>query len=628
MPAIRETREEADVSQRKSAVRQIVEAMFEKELANHPAIAGFHTEMARLARIFDDATKDDVVADLEREITNKLEEMFRAGGIGAKLQFDAPSLSADLAANTRLLIRDGTVITKPEHQGHGAQRSLVLALLQLLVKHKQSHDSARRRPILLLVEEPEIYMHPEMCRRMRDTLLRIARSGTAQVVCTTHSPTFLDLADRHDGIAILRRINGNVHKTQREDDIFHGETASQQRRRLRMMLNFDPTANEVFFTNEVCLVEGDSEVAAVSAIAERLYQEKQIDINVCLSHRRRVAIVNCRGKWTITAFQHVLNAFNIAYRVVHDEDAVNNDENIAPEGSAARANRVILDYINNDKTRLLKHQPNFERQIFGEQWKKSWNKDKPFRITQMIQDMPEISADLLRFFEFVLNKKVSELRAAPRHSTRTSPAPSVSIIKLRLPERRNYRSRLERIDFRTRKFNRACAFGQFVEIAAGPGRVIELSSDGYLASARDGHTEFFAHVRGDSMADTLVRGDMVVLRKKDFLLGRTVDNMLPAEAFLGNIRNGGVYAIAINEHIEMASYTLKRVQVSRLTDGRWLCEISADNPEAEWGDRGTVVIHRHDSIHFAAELVGLVDAESADGALAAMSGEQEYQWTE
>src|SRR5690606_27042550 len=128
----------------------------------------------------------------------------------------------------------------------------------------------RPRGLLLLVEEPETYLHPQMCRRMRDVLLGMARSGTAQVICTTHSPPFIDLADRHDGIVLVTKTNGVTRYTQRTHDVFATSDGSDDRARLRMLLNFDAAANEAFFADRVCLVEGDSEIAALDAIGRRL----------------------------------------------------------------------------------------------------------------------------------------------------------------------------------------------------------------------------------------------------------------------------------------------------------------------------------------------------------------------
>ncbi|MFG7003133.1 TOPRIM nucleotidyl transferase/hydrolase domain-containing protein, partial [Burkholderia pseudomallei] len=49
--------------------------------------------------------------------------------------------------------------------------------------------------------------------------------------------------------------------------------------------------------------------------------------------RREVSLVDCNGKSNIPAFQRVLNAFNIPYRVLHDED---------PGNPAEQANNQIF----------------------------------------------------------------------------------------------------------------------------------------------------------------------------------------------------------------------------------------------------------------------------------------------
>lgn len=79
-----------------------------------------------------------------------------------------------------------------------------------------------------------------------------------------------------------------------------------------MILNFDPSVNEIFFSKQVVLVEGDSEVATFNRAGELLAVPRE--------KMRDTTIINCRGKRTIPAFMRVLNHFDLPYRVLHDRD--------------------------------------------------------------------------------------------------------------------------------------------------------------------------------------------------------------------------------------------------------------------------------------------------------------------
>lgn len=397
VPALKETKAEAGVSEKNSAARQIIEVMFKTQLANNPAISMFTEAGNAVKELFAGGGEGhEVISSLEKQMSDKLGRLIP---LSVKMDFTPPDISSDLASKTVLELSEGVFSTKPEHQGHGAQRALVLSLLELFAElNNQTVQEGFRKGILLLIEEPEIYLHPQMCRKMRDVILSIARSGTAQVICTSHSPVFIDLADRHDGIFILRKDpeTKEVTAIQRVEDLFNGDTVEDARNRLRMLLDFDPTVMEAFFASRVCLVEGDCEVASIDAVANRLSKDGQIDINNYLLKRREVSIINCRGKWTIRAFQRVLNGFDIPYMVIHDNDS---------EGDSG-ANKAILNELGGNESRRKVHSPNFEQQIFGDEW----TRDKPWKATQQILQMGTLPSDLLEFFYFVtgITPEISE----------------------------------------------------------------------------------------------------------------------------------------------------------------------------------------------------------------------------
>lgn len=387
VPAIRETKVEADPSSSKSAARQLVDELFRQELFAHETVQQFQAAGVAVRDLFVGDKVHEAIKQTEDQITEKLDRLIH---LKAKLDFTPPDISTDLAGKTSLLVMDGKLATPPEHQGHGAQRSLVLSLLELLAEARsvESEDSFRRG-LILLVEEPEIYLHPHMCRKMRTVLTKLARSAQTQVVCTTHSPVFMDLADRHDGIVITEKDGPTAQMSQRTSDVFDGADAESQRGRLRMLLDFDPAVNEVFFADRVILVEGDSEVAAVGAVLDKLVALEELDEERCHLCRADATVVNCRGKWTICAFQRVLNAFGKPYCVIHDKDS-DTDET----GATAR----ILELLGNDASRRLLHDPNFEQDIFGQ----NWSSDKPWRAVSIINQATEINPKLMSFIEFIL----------------------------------------------------------------------------------------------------------------------------------------------------------------------------------------------------------------------------------
>ncbi|MBU8898060.1 AAA family ATPase [Corallococcus sp. M34] len=588
VPALRETTEETDVEAKSSSIRKIVNSLFEQHLSNHDRVVQFKKAASELQDLFATEGKHRIVASMEEKLTEKFKELIN---ISAELTFDAPDVTADLASSTRFRVVDAGLSTRPDHQGHGAQRSIVLALLQLYVEHSRQHASHEQQHMLFLIEEPEIYLHPGMCRRMRDTLLKIARSGIGQVICTTHSPVFLDLADRHDGIVILRKRDGHPVATQRTQDVFaQSDEDREQRSRLRMLLNFDPAVNEAFFSEQVCLVEGDCEIAAVEATARKLQDLGELDMPRYLLARRATTFINCRGKWTIPAFQKVLNAFGIEYRVIYDRD----------QGVRADLANAKIDELLMDEGRKLAHEPNFEKYIFNE----TWVKDKPWTVTQRIGEVSSLNEQLLAFFAFAVGRPLAQLKPQPVVAASVQALPH----RIQGPARRNLRNRLKEYTVPQEVLQSARNLNQIFRIAAGPNRDPSPDSHLPLPSIDGTKVDAFAIVTGTSMADTLQEQDIVALRFLDGVYLDPVDNSEPPSnsSLPGIIENDGIYVLATNDYIDQRAYTMKRVRIATKPDGTWNCEIHADNPETLWGHRGRFNIVKTDRVHFAAQVIGLV----------------------
>lgn len=400
VPAVKLINDEADANKSKSAANQITAALFEHHLNQTEEIQEFRASLASLKNIFNEGTRHTEVLNLEDKLSRKLKRLM---DIEANVDFDVPEVMEKLHLNSNIYLKHNNLITLPSHQGNGVQRMLILSLLELMAEQLTQTSLEEKsvgvttevwkRSFLFLVEEPEIYLHPHLQRKMRDSLVQISKHPLAQVICTSHSENFIDLAERHQGIVVMHRDeNLSTWVKQVNEDIYNGQTAREKRSRMRMLLNFNTTTLEAFFAKRVILVEGDCEVASIIAITDKI-QELRPEITDELEKiLKEVSVIPCNGKLTQKAYYEVLLHFGIQPYLIHDLD----NENLN-EGS----NLNILNTIGEEAFRLT-HQPNFEGDIFEQ----TWSDDKPWKATKFItDDFDSYQEKLLRFFKFVIGEE-------------------------------------------------------------------------------------------------------------------------------------------------------------------------------------------------------------------------------
>ena len=89
-----------------------------------------------------------------------------------------------IRTTTSILVDDGTS-TYLEFKGDGIKSLIAISLLQ-----HASRKSARKRKIILAVEEPESHLHPDAIHKLREALEEI--SSEDQVIISTHSPLLVN----------------------------------------------------------------------------------------------------------------------------------------------------------------------------------------------------------------------------------------------------------------------------------------------------------------------------------------------------------------------------------------------------------------------------------------------------
>lgn len=376
-----------------SAFNKLFELLVSQEISDSEAINKFRESLSDVLSLYqqkkDGKHNIPIIGTLEKELSKKIERIITAR-IMIKAKPPEEKMVSQQILPTPFLVVDDGYPTTIEDQGHGLQRVLILALLETLADHetKSVRDIGPRN--ILMIEEPELYMHPQMERKMQDALYSIARDGDFQVICTTHSPVFLDMADKHRSIVILEKDRDRIVKKQVDEEIFEGVGFQEQKDRLRMILSFDPTVNELFFARRVVLVEGDSEIAAFREAA------KLLDID---KHKvKDTTLINCRGKRTMPAFIRVLNHFDKEFFVIHDKDGENG------------FNKTIDRLAKEKKLGQVKIIKNKLEEILG---LREYPKDKPIRAMLKVQQLhkkKELIGKLGKDVDFVFGTDISRTR--------------------------------------------------------------------------------------------------------------------------------------------------------------------------------------------------------------------------
>lgn len=184
------------------------------------------------------------------------------------------------------------------NQGTGLQRMSLIFLIQNMIQNKLMGENEDK---LLLIDEPEAFLHPEAVRALSRSLYKIGEKMPLMI--STHSPILIDLSERHTSIQVFRvgekeaiQLYKSLNEQFDEDDI----------KNIKILNYVDSYVNEFFFADKILIVEGDTEYIAFKHLAK---------INNVNLH-----IIRARGKATIGTVMKILNQFKSNYDVLHDVD--------------------------------------------------------------------------------------------------------------------------------------------------------------------------------------------------------------------------------------------------------------------------------------------------------------------
>jgi hypothetical protein len=191
--------------------------------------------------------------------------------------------------------------------------------------------------LLLLIEEPELYLRPQAQRYLYRLLREFSLAGN-QVIYSTHSPAFLNVA-RLDELVFVERLPQTGTRALQPEPVSADED-------FRVTTEFDAARSELFLARAVVLVEG---------LTEKLVLPFVFSAHGYAADREAISIIECGGKPNIPLFARICRATGIPFVVVHDSDRKASGRLAAAERAL---NALIADTVGGEGTIVL--DPDFE----------------------------------------------------------------------------------------------------------------------------------------------------------------------------------------------------------------------------------------------------------------------------
>jgi predicted ATP-dependent endonuclease of OLD family len=355
--AVRDASEDV-LEKRGSVITEIMDLVVRRVLAQRKEVTEFEKQTNERYRQVYDPTKIPELQTLEKTLSGFLQTYVPDTGVKLRWKEDI-SLEIPMPTADVKIVEDeyGSPVG---YVGHGVQRAFILAMLQYLAltetpveldEEATKESTALKTPNLILgIEEPELYQHPDRQRHLSKVLSKLSQEGVQdvveemQVIFSTHSPLFVDL-EQFEKIRVFQKTKqvGNLPKqtkisyttlasvaemlekiNNRPRGAYTGEAL---RARLRALLS--PWVNEGFFARLVVLVEGIKDRAAILGAAAAMGQDLE---------SQGVAVIPCNSKSFLDRAIIVFSSLAIPTYAIWDSDH--------PRTDSVNVNRGLLRLFN------------------------------------------------------------------------------------------------------------------------------------------------------------------------------------------------------------------------------------------------------------------------------------------
>lgn len=273
-----------------------------------PTTRGGTTKEYRQLKKIKDDINTTITPYIESELLSAIKNIFpidTAHPISIAFDMDVDTISKLIKDNIRLAFTldqdDLTAKLSLGEAGTGVQSAVLLALQSLTIQ-------AEKKPsvnFIFAIEEPEAFLHPQKQKELFANITDKRPSNLSYLI-TTHSPYIVNMT-KFKEISLVRK-NGQF------SEIYSPNKISEKDSEIFSSLS-DDLNSQVFFSDKVILVEGESDKRVIESLLRKKYGSKGY----------RFSIISVGGNRNFSPYIKMLeawNGFSFPYLIVTDFDSL------------------------------------------------------------------------------------------------------------------------------------------------------------------------------------------------------------------------------------------------------------------------------------------------------------------
>jgi len=206
------------------------------------------------------AERFDELGRIDASINGKISDLFP--GVSIKLDFPVPVLNDLIKAGTvKVYEGDGKGRAFGSY-GHGAQRAIQMAMVRHLADLKRGAAVAGG-VTLLLIDEPELFMHPFAVEQVREALRLLSEAGY-QVIFSTHSAQMILARDAKNALLMTKKHPQGTQARPRLQAVVE-KLVAEPTHQLHQIFSLT-NSSQMLFADKVVLTEGKTELRLLPSL--------------------------------------------------------------------------------------------------------------------------------------------------------------------------------------------------------------------------------------------------------------------------------------------------------------------------------------------------------------------------